>query len=302
MNRGFNILGVATGLVVWTYLGITFGPFPVLKWLVEYPWTRTYGLSIPIVQIILLASPRIREYIIGPLVAGPLVYACAAVAIAAGLVWKTSQSDFSSSIGGIVLAGFGLGCASPFGIVAVGAWRLRKRTTRDWVLGSLSAALLLAIPAADWLSRDRGFPGQLSRVVSQNRSGHRFDIATIQREPWVRMLVFGPYSEAVAIDQALGHTWHDRRRHSVSSSDVHSLFLFVDSKNEVLDAYEVPLHVVEFCAGGGYHEIGRTSAVFRVDDSRRGSKCLQRCSALEGHSCRDTPDYRDDTAQQTDED
>ncbi len=269
------IAGVLLGLLAYFHLGMHFGMVGESILLMEYPLTRRYGLTIPVVELVLLAQPRIRARFGGLLVGGPLVYAGAAVTIAIGLVCTAIDSATGSLRAPILMASVGVSCAVPFGVVAVRAWLESSRSMRDYLIGAFSIALMLILPAADWLSKEGDFSGRLRRAASEASFGSSLDLRAIQPGPWERLLVFGWYSAGEEVDRALGYRWNDKRRTSVAGSEAHHLFLFVDSANEVLSAYEIPRDVIDFCPKLHYLGLERDDAVISVDNSGWGPKCLR---------------------------
>lgn len=270
--NGVILLGVVSGAISFFSLGM-FSKLPSLNWLAEYPFTRLFGLTIPVLQMVLMARSDLRQRFGHVLISGPVVY-CAGAAILAA-VFVVARMKWSGSIAApLTILFLGAALGSPFAWVAVMVWKESDRTRAHRQALAMSVAVLLCIPAYDSFARVFGFPGRLADAVHRASIGDAVDLRSIESGDWSRVLVFGGYTDPEKIDCGLGRTWYDLRRQSLNLSDGHQLVMFVGNDGRVVSAYEIPRRRVEVCPKVYYLSVERDRAVFQVRTHEFYGRCL----------------------------
>lgn len=232
----------------------------------EYPLTRSYGPTVPVLTLVLICIPATRRRLGALLVGPPVVYALGA-AWFAGLFLAAGPFGLILSVPG----GF---YVVVFGGSAYTAWSAGGSMLRRTAVAALSIMLMLSVPAVDAARRYFGFPGKLSRAIESAAVDGSVRVEDHTDFEWDRMHVFGWYMSAREIDADLGIAWDDSRKDRVRMSEGHHLFVFVES-GRVVEAYEISRGTVDFCPKLATLVRWRKEALFSVGRRSDGMLCLQ---------------------------
>lgn len=269
------VVGTASGLLVIEVFGSPPGGHFGKLLLMEYPVTRRIGLSVPIAQLWLLSIPMVRRKAGSLLIGGPALYfGFSLVAGLSFIVGAVSTGHAGLIAGTIGFAVFGGVLGMPFGLVAWRAWREDARGSKAYMMVVVGISAMLVGPVIDMANLRTGFRGSLAAALRGAQDGQSIDFREIQGGAWSRVLVFGWYSTSEDIEAALGFKWHDSRRNSVSHSESHHLFIFVGRAGGVMDAYEIPRTVVDFCPKLHSLILEREHAELRVRTGGFYERCL----------------------------
>lgn len=158
-------------------------------------------------------------------------------------------------------------------------WQMVRRRRRALAASALVMALTTAISFGVGSGRypgDQGLSAALTREVAKG-PGTTVDVKALTRFPWTEMLIFGPYTDILAVGKATGRRW--RGSSSIFSTEGANLVVFLNGR-DVVAQFDHPEQGGDFVLDSvGVTRRTRASARFIVTRGAFGEPQLRSAGA-----------------------